>query len=149
MAKFKGKLDGNSIIIPVIIVSPLNPNDEIKGKALIDTGSTTCSVRQTIIDGFGLSPTRDIAVASVVGNTRAKGYNCLLFFDPKLVSIEAERKKHSMTVTPLPLELDVGIDAIIGMDFIKGATLLIANGRYVMGFGEEPPRHATAILENY
>jgi hypothetical protein len=65
MPAFVGTIQGNQLIIKVLVSKPQMPNvstpDQKSFTALLDTGATITSVTQQVVDALGIQPSSDPA----------------------------------------------------------------------------------------
>jgi hypothetical protein len=125
MPSYSGTIIKSQIIIPVTIANPKSPSDRLTINGLIDTGSTACSIRETILDKLNIERLGSISILLITGKRQVGYYKALIVFDAN-----GSPSCHEELVSPLPLEMESSIDMIIGMSVIKSGKLVIENGAY-------------------
>lgn len=137
MSAVEGIHDGRRILIPVVIVAPVLGAEVqmMDGLALVDTGSTTSGVKQSVARSLGLVGLGKRPLGSAGGEVQAERY---------LFSLGLRGSATSAPSFPFIFEEVMGFelkasfqfDALIGMDILRQCDLAIErNGRFRLGYG--------------
>lgn len=125
MASFFGTTQDHQLIIPVTIANPDRPGDRVIANGLVDTGSTACSIRESILDDLNIKRLGYVSIRLITGKRTVGYYKSLLVFgDNGSPSFFEE------LVSPLPTAMAPSIDVIIGMSVIAKGELTIKNGGF-------------------
>ena len=130
MPKFSGTVLDSQIIIPVILVNPEDLSKSKTCKGLIDTGSTSCSVRENVVKDLGIKPCGSLSVTLVSGKMEANCYKVLIFFSAPQIKSK-EPFEFLQFVTSLPQEWVEGFDVLIGMSILKKSCFSMKKNKYV------------------